>query len=234
MKLGMSRPLDIIVPVLNEESYIDEFHARIDRLGYADALIFVDNASTDGTAGRIERLPGARLIRHATNQGYGASIRDGIASSDGERIIVIDADLEYPPEAIPAILGALHDHPAVYASRFLSSDSLPMPFLRRAGNRVVTALFNRLFDQNTTDLYTGMKGLRRAAFELARLQRNGFEHVIELSVRIARSGEKIHDVPVQYAPRSRGVSKMRHVPEAFKFVTYTLAYWLCDVARRRA
>src|SRR5262249_1612571 len=99
------RPPDIVVPVLNEEAGIDEFHDRVARLGYADALLFVDNASTDGTVSRIERR-GSRLIRHARNEGYGASIRDGIAASDGELVVIADADLEYPPEAIPVIVHA--------------------------------------------------------------------------------------------------------------------------------
>lgn len=221
----MGRALDIVVPVLNEEASIGEFYERVKSLGLADALIFVDNASSDGTVALIERLPGVRLVRHATNEGYGASIRDGIASSDGERIVIIDADLEYPPEAIPAIVAALGDHAAVYGSRFLAGSPPEMPLARRVGNRLVTALFNVLFAQRTTDLYTGTKGLRRGAFPLGRLARPGFEHVVELGALIAAKGERIHDVPVRYVPRSRGVSKMRHLPETLKCVALTIAYW---------
>jgi glycosyltransferase involved in cell wall biosynthesis len=222
----MPRPLDIVVPVLNEEECIEEFYARIRRLGLSDALIFVDNASSDRTVELIERLADVRLVRHGRNEGYGASIVDGIAASDGERIVVIDADMEYPPEAIPALLEALEQHPCVYASRFLAAAPAAMPHLRRIGNRVVTGLFNRLFDQHTTDLYTGMKALRRDAFPLGALRRKGFEHVIELSVLVASSGQQIHDLPIVYTPRSRGISKMRHVPEALKFVAFTVWYWL--------
>ena len=75
--------LDIIVPVYNEEDSIDEFMARMRRLGYAEALLFVDNASTDGTVERIRRSD-ARLVRHTRNEGYGASIRDGIVATSGE------------------------------------------------------------------------------------------------------------------------------------------------------
>ena len=220
------RSLDIVVPVLNEEASIEEFYERVRRLGLADALLFVDNASSDGTVALIERWPEVRLVRHATNLGYGASIRDGIASSDGERIVIIDADLEYPPEAIPSIVAALDDRAAVYGSRFLAGAPPEMPLVRRIGNRLVSGLFNVLFAQCTTDLYTGAKGLRRDAFAFERLERSGFEHVVELSALIAASGERIHDVPVRYVPRSRGVSKMRHVPETLKCIGLTIAYWL--------
>jgi len=222
----MPRPLVIIVPVLDEEAYIEEFYERVDRLGLANALLFVDNASSDGTVATIERLPGARLIRHASNEGYGASIRDGITASDGAAIVIIDVDLEYPPEAIPTMLDELRERPAVYASRFLAAAPADMPWSRRFGNRLVTTLFNVLFQQHTSDLYTGMKALRRDAFDLSTLRRPGFEHVIELAALIAGSGIEIHDIPVVYTPRRRGRSKMRHVPEALKFVAFTVWYWL--------
>lgn len=221
----MPSPVEIVVPVLDERETIAEFHARVERIGFASGLIFIDNASGDGTAEIIERLPGARLIRHDGNLGYGASIRDGLAASRAAKVVIIDADLEYPPEAIPELAAALDRHAVVYGSRFSSGPPHGMPFLRRVGNRVVTRVFNLLFRQSTTDLYTGAKALRREAIDGLRLTRNGFEHVVEMSAQLAAAGFRIHDLSVVYTPRSRGVSKMRHLPELLKCV------WL--IARHR-
>jgi len=227
-----SRSLDIIVPVFNEEDSIDPFMARLERLGYADALLFVDNASTDGTVERIRRQ-GARLVRHTRNEGYGSSIRDGIAATSGELIVVIDADLEYPPEAIPAIVDALATHPVVYASRFLGTKPPDMPAVRRLGNQAATALYDLLFSQRTTDLQTGMKGLRRGALPLSALRRPGFEHTVELGAMITLAGHRIYDVPVEYQPRQHGRSKMRHVPEVGKLLSLLVGYWMrCVVLGR--
>jgi glycosyltransferase involved in cell wall biosynthesis len=220
------RAVDIVVPVYNEAASIDEFYARVRRTGLAEGLIFVDNASTDDTVARITGHPGVRLIRHASNQGYGASIRDGVAASDAELVVIIDADLEYPPEAIPELLVALRTHPVVYGSRFLGRRPPPMPFLRRAGNRIFSRLFRRLFGVHTTDLYTGMKGFRRAALPLERLRQNGFEHAAEMAVLIALSGLRIHEVPITYTLRRQGRSKMRHLPEALKLGAYIVRSWL--------
>jgi glycosyltransferase involved in cell wall biosynthesis len=224
--------LDIIVPVYNEEDSIDEFMARMRRLGYAEALLFVDNASTDGTVERIRRSD-ARLVRHTRNEGYGASIRDGIVATSGELIVVIDADLEYPPEAIPAIVDALATHPVVYASRFLGPTPPDMPAVRRLGNQAATRLYDLLFSQRTTDLQTGMKGLRRGALPLATLRRPGFEHTVELGTMITLAGHRIHDVPVEYQPRQHGRSKMRHVPEVAKLLSLLVGYWMRCVLLRR-
>jgi glycosyltransferase involved in cell wall biosynthesis len=222
----VSADVDIIVPVRNEEASIDELCARVARLGLADRLLFVDNGSTDRTVDRVRGHPEVRLIRHARDEGYGASIRDGIAGSDAEHIVVLDADLEYPPETIPTILAALERHAVVYGSRFLGPDPPAMPLARRLGNRIVSTLFNVLFGQRTTDLYTGMKGLRRSLLPLSSLRRSGFEHGVELAALVARSGHRIHEVPVAYRPRIRGRSKMRHLPEAVKLVSYLLLYRL--------
>jgi glycosyltransferase involved in cell wall biosynthesis len=231
-RMPASAQLDIVVPVRNEAECVDEFCARMARLGYLDALLFVDNASSDDTVARLQQYPAVRLIRHARDQGYGASIRHGIEASRAQVIIIIDADLEYPPESIPAILAALERHAVVYGSRFLGPQPPDMPRLRRAGNRLISAIYNRLFHQHTTDLYTGMKGLRRTALPLSGLRQDGFEHVVELGVMIALAGETIHDVPVAYTPRRRGRSKMRHVPESLKFAAYVCGYWLRDVVWR--
>jgi glycosyltransferase involved in cell wall biosynthesis len=220
----MSPRVDIVVPVLNEEASIDEFCARVERLGYASSLIVVDNASTDGTLARLARHPSVRVIRHATNEGYGASIRDGLAAGTSELVVVIDADLEYPPEAIPCLVEALGDRAVVYGSRFLA-ERPPMPLVRRVGNQFVTRLFNRLFGQHTTDLYTGLKGFRRQALPLEALRRNGFDHAVELAVLIALAGHRIHDVAVPYIPRQHGRSKMRHVPETANLLGRLLWYW---------
>lgn len=227
----MPRAVDIVVPVFNEEAYVDEFVARVSALGYAGRLIFVDNASTDGTVARISQYAQARLVRHARNEGYGASIRHGIASGTAELVVIIDGDLEYPPESIPAVVEALERHPVVYCSRFLGARAPDMAPVRRMGNRMMSAIYNLLYRQQVTDLYTGMKGFRRGAFPLAALTRNGFEHAAEIATVIAFAGQHIHEIPVEYAPRQRGASKMRHVPEALKLAFYIVAYRLAGGRR---
>ena len=212
--------------MLNESASVEEFHARVARLGLGQSLLFVDNASTDDTVRKIERMPGARLVRHATNEGYGASLRDGMLAGTAPRIVIIDADLEYPPESIPALLAALDRETVVYGSRFLGAVRPDMPLFRRIGNRVISGVFNLLFRQHTTDFYTGMKALRREALADLVLHQNGFEHVVELGAKLACKGHTISEVAVAYAPRSRGVSKMKHLPETLKYVWFVTRYWL--------
>ncbi len=222
----MPATVEIVVPVLDERDSILEFYARLERVGFARGLIFVDNASIDGTPEMIERLPHTRLIRHKVNLGYGASIRDGLTASTAAKVIIIDADLEYPPEAVPDLAAGLDRYAVIYGSRFMSTSAPEMPLLRRLGNSAVTRAFNLLFHQATTDLYTGAKALRREAIDRLNLRRGGFEHVVEMGAQLAAAGFGIHDLPITYSPRRRGVSKMRHLPEILKCIWLIARYRL--------
>ncbi len=227
--------LDVVVPVFNEAATVGELFARLQTACPGAHIVFVDNGSTDGTLAVLERLSGASVVRHSSNLGYGRSLLDGIGASSGDYIVMIDADLEYYPEDIPAIVAALKEAPAVYGSRFRgrSSGEAGMPLLRRLGNRVVTTLFNVLFDQRLSDLYTGLRGVRRDALTDAGLTRPGFELVLELAARVSGPGARIAEVPIRYAVRTRGRSKMRHVPEFLKFAKCLLELKVEEVVGRR-
>jgi glycosyltransferase involved in cell wall biosynthesis len=213
-----SSGVDVIVPVLNEREMLPKFLSRVDALGIPLTLTFVDNGSTDGTLEYLHSHTNATIIAHGENLGYGRSLVDGLKACTNDKIIIIDADCEYPPEAIPDLLDALAHSPVVYASRFLRGNKIDMSISRRWGNRLLTALYNLLFAQRLTDLYTGMKGMRRQAFEGLAWKRNGFDHVAEFAAKIALRNTKITEIPVVYTPRQTGRSKMHHVPELIKAI----------------
>src|SRR5438477_1226865 len=201
---------DVVVPVYNEEGAVEELVARLVRACPEARLVFVDNASTDRTPDILARLPAVTLIRHARNLGYGRSIADGIRAGTGERIVMIDSDLEYLPEDVPRLAHALGTMPAVYGSRFLGThaDRRAASAFRSLGNRVVTEAFNLLFAQHLTDLYTGLRAVRRSALPPGGLRSPGFEIVVEIAALLARAGIPIHEVPIGYVPRRTGRSKM--------------------------
>ena len=100
-----------------------------------------------------------------------------------------------------------------------------MPLMRRIGNHLISGLYNLLFRQHATDLLTGCKGFWRTAIPVRHLETDGFEHSIEFGAIIALRGHHIHDVPVDYQPRTRGASKMRHIPEVLRMLRYLMVFW---------
>jgi glycosyltransferase involved in cell wall biosynthesis len=213
--------VDIVVPILNEASCVDELIDRLGRACPGARLIFVDNGSRDGTLERLEARR-AEVIRHARNEGYGKSLRDGIEAGRRPVILTIDADLEYPPETAPRLLAALESSPVAYGSRFIPAPPL-MSFPRRLGNQALTALFNLVCRQQITDLYTGIKAFRRDALGGRPFRESGFVFVVEFAVRAAKVC-RIADVPVEYRPRVKGTSKMRHVAEGLRAVAALWKY----------
>ena len=216
--------IDVIIPVLNEEASLPDFCRRLLILPLQLRPIFVDNGSTDNSCQIIKAIPGAVLIQHASNEGYGASLRDGIRASATDKIIIIDADGEYPPESIPEMVSALDSHEVVYGSRFAGKQQSAIPWSRATGNKAVTTLFNLVFHQTLTDLYTGFKGFQRLTVQELPMHCNGFEHVLEIAARLARNNIRIHEIPVQYRLREIGKSKMDHFQEVFKLL-YLMAYF---------
>jgi glycosyltransferase involved in cell wall biosynthesis len=223
--------VDVIIPVFNEEATVGPLVERLRRACPGASLVFVDNGSTDRTLEILGALADVRVLRHQSNLGYGRSLRDGIEESDGDVIIMIDADLEYHPEDVPALVAALETAPAVYGSRLLEgAEGLrTMPPTRRIGNRVVTGLFNLLFGERLTDLYTGIRGVRRDALPWRDLRSDGFELVLEIAARLAESGAVIVEVPVRYTPRTAGVSKMKHVREFLRFALHLVEFRIASL-----
>ena len=220
----MSDKIDVIVPVYNEAKSIEEFYRRIRSIPLQYNLIFIDNASTDNTLEIIKGFMEVIVIEHDKNEGYGASIRDGIAYSEGDIIVIIDADCEYPPESIPELIKQLETSDVVYASRFLDRKKLNMPFLKILGNRIISSVFNFLFRQKVTDLYTGCKALRRSEVSGIQMQRKGFEHVLEMAAYLAKKGNAIDEIPITFEQRRTDKSKMKHLSETIKFA-YLVVYY---------
>ena len=218
--------VDVIVPVFNEAEILDIFYQRLMAVPLSLHPIFIDNCSNDGSLARLQSFAGVTVIAHQRNEGYGASLRDGIRAATADRLVIIDADCEYPPEAIPEMVRGLDHSDVVYASRFLRPQETQMPWLKVAGNQVITCLFNLLFQQQLTDLYTGAKAFRREVVAGLPMEQDGFEHVLEVAARLARAGRRFEEIHVTFAPRQTGVSKMSHLTETMKYLYYLCRYWL--------
>lgn len=218
--------IDVIIPVYNEEEALPGFLVELQKVPLHLHPIFIDNGSTDNSLALLHSQQGATVISHDCNQGYGTSLRTGISLSTSGKIIIIDADGEYNPQVIPDIIEALEHAPVVHTSRFLAISDSDISPIRGWGNRCITSVYNVLFHQQLTDLYTGCKGYCRTWVLDLPLSRNGFEHVLEITARLAKQGIPITEIPVQYKARDKGSSKMKHLRETCKYLFFVLYYAL--------
>lgn len=174
-------------------------------------LIVVDDGSTDGTRELIEEAAwpaGVRVMRHDRNVGKGAAVRTALLQAQGEYSTILDADLEYDPANLPALLAPLiaGEADAVYGVRGFQAHSA-YSFWYVVGNKGVTFAANLLYNAWLSDLMTCHKLMPTALFRSLDLRARGFAIEAEITARLLRGGARIYEVPITYRARSRGEGK---------------------------
>lgn len=145
--------LSIVVPCFNEEAVIEETHSRMSRMAarLSDLdyeIIYVDDGSHDGTAGILERLqqadPCVRVLRLSRNFGHQVAVTAGLEHAAGDVVVLIDADLQDPPEVIPQMLTRWREGYDVAYGERVSRDG--ETHFKIATARVFYRILNRLTD----------------------------------------------------------------------------------------
>jgi polyisoprenyl-phosphate glycosyltransferase len=123
----LERPLlSVIVPVYNEEEVLTEFHRRmsdvLDGIEGVSEIVYINDGSGDGTLSLLNefhnRDPRVAIVELSRNFGKEIALTAGLDFSHGEAVVVIDADLQDPPELIPELMEYWRDgYDVVYATR---------------------------------------------------------------------------------------------------------------------
>jgi dolichol-phosphate hexosyltransferase len=201
--------LSILVPVYNELPTVEQAIAALTGadLGVSTELIVVDDGSTDGTREILRDYEsssnGVRIVYHERNLGKGAAVQTALAEARGEFSAIFDADLEYEPQDLGALLPPLLEGRAnaVYGERAFDGYT-SHSFLFVMGNRAVTLAANVLFNVYLKDLMTMHKIIRTEIFRTLPLQERGFAIEAEITARLLQRGERIFEVPVSYHARA--------------------------------
>jgi glycosyltransferase involved in cell wall biosynthesis len=180
--------------------------------GLARQIICVNDCSKDGTAAKLDALPGLfpgiefRIVHKPVNQGKGAALRDGFALASGDVVLVQDADLEYDPQDYPKLLMPIIENRAdvVYGSRFIGEPHRVLYFWHTVGNKALTWFSNMFTNLNLTDMEVCYKVFRKSVLDGIRLKCNrfGFEPEITAKVAKIRPRLRIYEVGVAYYGRS--------------------------------
>lgn len=203
------RLLTVIIPAKDEEATLGEVLGRVADVGVPGcgiSPIVVDDGSTDSTAG-VAREMGARVAAHPRNRGLGAAVRTGLeaAVEEGAEVVAyLDADLEYRPEDIPALVEPILAGRADYVLGIRSSGSR-MRLHRRLGNAFFTMLLGLLAGRPVTDGQTGMRAFSREAAASAEIIHD-YNYAQVLTLDLLRKGFRLEEVPIRYWVREHGES----------------------------
>jgi dolichol-phosphate mannosyltransferase len=221
--------LTVVVPTFNEGPNIAELVERVAAAteGRVVEVLFVDD-STDETPAEILRvaatsdIPVRLLHRDKPDGGLSGAVLAGFAESTADWTLVMDGDLQHPPELIPVMLAAADETAAdvVVASRYIgggSSDGLSGR-IRHLVSSSATVLTRAMFPlrlRDCTDPMTGFFAVRRGSVDVETLRPRGFKILLEI---LARNKVSVAEVPFVFGERRAGESKAT-VRQGLDFVT---------------
>jgi glycosyltransferase involved in cell wall biosynthesis len=172
-------------------------------------VIVVDNGSTDATAEEA-RAAGAQVV-YEPRRGYGYACAAGVAAAqDADVLVFMDGDYSFLPSELPTVLAPILAGEAdlVLGSRWLGHiASGAMPFQQRFGNWLVARLMNLLYGLAITDLGP-YRAIRRPLLMALNMSEMTFGWPTEMTVKAAKRGARLVEVPVSFHNRQAGRSKI--------------------------
>lgn len=231
--------LDIIIPIYNEEKSIIEVINRLINLDYRNfvssyEITIVNDCSTDNTAFVIDELAKGRdnikILTHDINQGKGKAVRTGIKNTNGDLIVIQDADLELEPSDIIVMLEQMKllNLEFINGSRYMPGIIRPLySYTRYFFNKLFTKLTSILINVRITDLACGYKLFSRSIYNQISLNENRFGFEAELLIKVVRLKRTlITEVPVHYFPRNVGDGKKITNLDGLKILWAIIKYGL--------
>jgi glycosyltransferase involved in cell wall biosynthesis len=198
----------LLLPMLNEIEAAQVIVPQI-RKDWVDEIIVIDGGSTDGT---VEYVKSQGLRVHTQSaRGYGEGMLQGLKLASGDIVVEFTPDGNALPDDIPRIVAKMQEgYDLVVGSRYLgSTKSDDDDWLTARGNWLFTAIVNLLFRAHYTDVLVGFRAFRREEALKLKLDTPGLSWPCQSSIRFARAGLKVTEIPAREPARIGGVRKMR-------------------------
>ncbi len=215
----MESKILVIIPTYNEIENIENIVAEVFKYVPTANILVVDDNSPDGTGAAVEKLSEkddrVRLIMRPGKLGLGTAYITGFQyaiENEYDYIFEMDADFSHNPAHMPRFLDAIKGADLVIGSRYISGGgienwSISRKFVSRCGS-----LYSRLLlSVPYKDLTGGFKCFRRKALQaipLEEIQSEGYAFQIEVTYRTHKRGFLIKEIPILFADRRGGHSKM--------------------------
>ena len=229
------RRVVVVMPAYNAVKTLERTLADVPR-EWADAIILVDDASTDGTADLARRL-GLKVVAHPRNLGYGGNqktcYREALAAG-ADAVVMIHPDHQYDPRVIPDLVSPILSggSDAVFGSRMLGGHPLEggMPRWKYYANVFLTACANAAFLRYFTEIHSGLRAYSRRYLEAVRLDANSDDFIFDTQI-IAQGvakGMRFREIPIEtrYFDEASQINFRRSVRYGFSILGVLARYKL--------
>lgn len=208
---SFSASISAVIPAYNEEriiaSTVEALDETLARLVDDYEIIVVNDGSHDATPQIVEQLgrerPAVRLVSHAVNQGYGATLATGFAAATREYIFLTDGDRQFDVRELEGFLPLLEGADVVVGYRRPRADPLVRRFYGWGWNQLV----NTMFGYTARDVDCAFKLFPRRLLQDVKLVSTGHTLSPELLIKARRAGFEVAEVRVTHLPRTEGEAK---------------------------
>lgn len=207
----MSQSISIVIPAYNEGKGIANTLAELKTMlaenDIEAEIIIVDDGSTDDTA-EIALKSGARVLRHFSNRGYGASLKTGIPAATHRVVAMTDADGTYPFRYIPQMLKELENADMVVGAR--TGANVHIPWVRRPAKWLLNKLANFVSGHKIPDINSGLRVFRKeTVIHYFPILPDQFSWTTTITMALLCDNYAIKYLPIDYRQR---VGKSKIVP----------------------
>jgi dolichol-phosphate mannosyltransferase len=209
----------IVMPTYNERQNLESIAGRVRAALPAADLLIVDDNSPDGTGDIADKLaeahPQVQVMHRTEKAGLGKAYIAAFGwalERDYDVIVEMDADGSHQPEHLPSLVGAVDRADLAIGSRWVRGGKVVnWPRSREALSRGANIYTRLMLGLSVRDATAGFRAYRASTLEkisLSKVESAGYCFQIDLTIRVARAGLKIVEVPITFVEREHGASKM--------------------------
>lgn len=227
--------ITVLIPCFNEKKTIGKVVDKINNLKNLNLeVIIIDDSSSDGTKDLLKdkiKDKVSKIIFNDKNYGKGYCIKKGIEASNGDLILIQDADLEYDPCDYQKLIKPIESGVAdvVYGSRFLGGEEKRvLYFWHTLGNKLLTIFSNMFTNLNLTDMEVGYKLFKSHILKDINLVENRFGIEPEVTAKISKKKIRIFEVGISYYGRKYEDGKKITWRDGFSAIRCIIKYNIFD------